>query len=658
MISNMKKFLLLMVLGTMSIAVKAQVAMSQLFTDNMVLQRESEVPLWGKAKPGKPVHVITSWDNKEYFSDVTSDGKWEVKVNTPTAGGPYTITITQNRHTTTIHNVMSGDVWLCSGQSNMEMPVGGWGEVLNYKQEIKDANNYGGIRLLNLEMMGSAKPKEDFNVKGEYGWNVCNEFTVNDFSACAYFFGRELYRHLDIPIGLINTSYGGTNIEAWMNPETISTLEYEQDIVKHGREWDQRRISANIDSLASEWRKEAIRKDRGFENGKALWAAKNLDMSQWKKIHLPGDVWNNGLWTFTGSLWFRKEFQIPKSFAKHDLTFLPGKINDDDIVYFNGVKIGSHDGADMIREYRIPARLVKDGKAVIAVRCVSRDRCFGIMGVNGKIELTNGKERIDLAGDWNYEIGVSSDEIKSPEILTHSATDPSNQYNAMICPLYPYNIKGALWYQGEANVEHEDMYIEALSLLIYDWREKWGTEFPFYVVQLSSYHDPQSSANGKSCWAELREAQSIVGETVKDVHVAVSLDVGDAKDIHPKRKQKVGERLALLARKYSYGEDISADSPAIDSFTIEGSSIRIRFRNAKSLKTPDGSAPRGFTIAGGDHVFHYANAKIEGNEVIVSCPDVKYPLAVRYGWADNPDCNLYNETGLPAPSCRTDNWPN
>lgn len=649
---NMKKTVSVLALLCSVFAAFAQVHISQLFSDNMVLQRNSKAPLWGKAKAGSTVSVITSWDGKSYSAVAGPDGKWSVKVSTPDAGGPYSITFNQGRKSTVLKNVMSGDVWICSGQSNMEMPVEGWGKVTNYEQEVSEAVQYPGIRLLNLKRAYSDAPQEDFEVKDEYGWDICGPATVANFSACAYFFGRELYKDLNIPIGLINTSFGGTCIESWIGSEAITTLDSEKDFIEQGKAVVGKRY--DVDSLRRVWFSQIDAKDRGFSGKKAVWAEAGFDDSAWKNIHVPGDVSKMGMDGFDGSIWFRTAFEMPQAFAGHDVELRLGTIDDNDVTYFNGRKIGETSGYSNERIYVIPARLVKAGKAQLTVRCVDTHGSCGIMGRYGKVEIACGDKSIDISGDWKCCFGATSDEvIKIPESSLRPDF-PSNQFNAMLNPLIPFSVKGALWYQGETNADASYQYRETLPLMIRNWRELWGNEMPFYIVQLANYMELQTDPGEKSGWAELREAQALSAQAVKDAHMAVIIDIGDAKDIHPKNKQEVGRRLGLLARKYTYGEDISADSPAMESYSIEGSSIRIRFKNAKSL-VADGKV-RGFVIAGGDRVFHFADARIDGCDVVVSCPDVKYPLAVRYAWANNPVCNLYNEAGLPACPFRTDDW--
>ncbi len=481
----MKRFLLAMTLGFTSIAGKAQVELSPLFTDNMVMQQLTEAaPLWGKAKPGSSVCVTTSWNGATYEAQADSEGRWNVSVSTAEAGGPYTITIADGtKKKTQLQNVMLGEVWLCSGQSNMEMPIEGWGHVRNWEAEEEEANQYPNIRLLTVNRAQSARPQETFVSAGD-GWQVCNAQTVANFSACGYFFGRELHKQYDVPVGLIYSTWGGTGIQVWMSREAFE---------------------------GQPWQEEDLAK---------LEASAEYGIDQW-------------------------------------------------------------------------------GNAVV-----------------------------------------------------HTSL-----YNAMIHPLVPYTLKGVIWYQGEADVLRSYQYRELMPMMINDWRQKWGYEFPFYMVQLANFMQPSDEPQ-ESNWAEVREAQFITRQTMRDVGMAVAIDVGEAADIHPKNKQEVGHRLALAARATAYGEMIAYEGPMYSNYMIEGDKIRIHFTSATDtgLASSDGEPLNGFAIAGPDHVWHWAKATIEGNSVVVSSSDVPFPLAVRYAWAHNPVCNLVNSTGLPASPFRTDQW--
>lgn len=637
----------------------AQVQLSPLFSDNMVLQQQSQVPLWGKAKAGMIVKIKTSWDSKEYVCKADRDGKWQASITTSEAGGPYEISFTTGKLSQTLKNVMCGDVWLCSGQSNMEMPVRGWGCVNDYEKELADAGNYPLLRILNIQKASSYSPLENFRVVGDGdGWEVSGEDAIEQFSACGYFFGREIQKSTGVPIGLISAAYGGSCVESWMSEDAIAQIPGLKAFVEKREEVKRRGI--NLDSLSAKWVEAILRADAGAEAGKPVWAQAGFDDSEWSSMEVPGNISKVGLGAWDGVLWYRHEVDIPASWAGKDLIFNLQNVDDDDWTYFNGELIGKTEGFNVYRRYIIPGKYVKEGKNLLSIRLVDLRQDAGLLGEAQKLTLACGEEKINISGKWKYRIGSSQSDIdEMPQLVVRRKDYPGNHYNAMIKPIIPFAIKGVIWYQGETNTSAAYQYRETFPVMIENWRRLWGRDFPFYIVQLANFHKKQSSADEHSAWAELREAQAMTASCVKDAHYCVTLDIGDAEDIHPKNKQEVGRRLALLAGKYSYGQsDLCAASPEMCSYFLEGSSVRINFKNTKILRTMDGSsAVKGFVLAGGDHKFYFADARIEGSSVIVSCPQVPFPLAVRYAWADNPDCNLCGENGLPVGSFRTDQWP-
>lgn len=637
----------------------AQVQLSPLFSDNMVLQQQSQVPLWGKAKAGMIVKIKTSWDSKEYVCKADRDGKWQASITTSEAGGPYEISFTTGKLSQTLKNVMCGDVWLCSGQSNMEMPVRGWGCVNDYEKELADAGNYPLLRVLNIQKASSYSPLENFRVVGDGdGWEVSGEDAIEQFSACGYFFGREIQKSTGVPIGLISAAYGGSCVESWMSEDAIAQIPGLKAFVEKREEVKRRGI--NLDSLSAKWVEAILRVDAGAEAGKPVWEQAGFDDSEWSSMEVPGNISKVGLGAWDGVLWYRHEVDIPASWAGKDLIFNLQNVDDDDWTYFNGELIGKTEGFNVYRRYIIPGKYVKAGKNLLSIRLVDLRQDAGLLGEAQKLTLACGEEKINISGKWKYRIGSSQSDIdEMPQLVVRRKDYPGNHYNAMIKPIIPFAIKGVIWYQGETNTSAAYQYRETFPVMIENWRRLWGRDFPFYIVQLANFHKKQSSADEPSSWAELREAQAMTASCVKDAHYCVTLDIGDAEDIHPKNKQEVGRRLALLAEKYSYGQsDLCAASPEMCSYFLEGSSVRINFKNTKILRTMDGSsAVKGFVLAGGDHKFYFADARIEGSSVIVSCPQVPFPLAVRYAWADNPDCDLCGENGLPVGSFRTDQWP-
>ena len=635
----------------------AQVKLSPLFSDNMVLQQQTDAPVWGTTKPNKEVEITTSWNQKKYTAKADAQGQWKTKVATPVAGGPYTVTISDGKPIK-LNNVMIGEVWICSGQSNMEMQVEGWGKVLNYQQEKVEAENYPNIRFLLVEKATSPVPVDELKVV-ENGWQVCSSKSVADFSAAGYFFGRDVHKYRNVPVGLIDTSWGGTYIETWTSKEALATMPAMQKQLEiltdlpQSKEGREQKFHSDVEN----WKKEIEKIDKGFVEGKAAWADMNWKDDAWKTMKVPGLMQEQGLAGFNGIVWFRKTIDIPADWAGKELTLNVGVIDDNDFTYFNGVQVGHTEGWMTPRSYKIPKELVKKGKAVVAVRVMDTGGSGGINGSPESISIQRSKSKVmELAGDWQYQVSLNIKEI--PQMPANTATEPnipSFLSNAMLNPLIPYGIKGAIWYQGEANTGRAYQYRELMPLMITDWRNRWGYDFPFYMVQLASF-TAQQTTPVESGWAELREAQTQTLH-LKNTGMAVTIDIGDAFDIHPKNKQEVGRRLALAARAQTYGEKIPYSSPLYDTYQIEGNKIRIYFKHTDGgLTIKEGDIVKGFTIAGVDHQFHWADAVIDGNSVVVSSPEVSFPIAVRYGWADYPICNLYNGAGLPASPFRTDDW--
>ncbi len=656
-----KLFIALLLAGSMS--ARAQVKLQPLFTDNMVLQQQADVPIWGEDKAGKKVTVTTSWDKRKYTTTTAANGKWKVSVATPKAGGPYSITISDGK-TVRLNNVLIGEVWLCSGQSNMEMPIVGWGNDY-FKAEHKDADNHPNIRLLQLNLVASMTPDNHFAARNN-GWTVCNYTNLAPFSATAYFFGRDLEKHLNVPIGLIQTCWGGTVAEAWTGKES---LELDPDFTKGLKNLSE--MSASKENAMKkyeadklQWQKNVDSKDAGMKNGKAVWAAPGFNDKSWMTMKVPGLFSQNGLEKFDGLVWFRHTVDIPSSMAGKALTLRLGSVDDIDVTYFNGVRIGQTEGWAKERVYQIPARLVKAGRNVIAVRNLDTGGDGGLYGKTEQFRLTaegqkgagQGTQEINLSGEWRYKVSTGMQELPAlPANPNGNPNLPTVLYNAMINPLIPYTIKGAIWYQGEANASRAYQYRDLLPLMINDWRSRWGYRFPFYIVQLANFmarHDHPT----ESAWAELREAQALT-TNLDNTGVSCTIDIGMEKDIHPSNKQDVGHRLALIARAKTYGQNIEFSGPLYKSYEMMGHCIRIHFdHTTDGLKTNDDRPVTGFAIAGPDHVWHWATATIDGNSVIVSSDKVKFPVAVRYAWADNPACNLYNGANLPAFPFRTDCW--
>ena len=633
---------------------QAKVVFPSVFTDNMVLQQKTDITFYGDATKNKQLTVKTGWNGKEYHTEADGQGKWSLKIPTPAAGGPYEITFSDGKKLQ-LKNVMIGEVWFCSGQSNMEMPVAGWGKVMNYEQEIAEAA-YPAIRLFQVKKNTSLAPlKEVESTLG--GWQECSSATVPEFSALAYFYARALWKELNVPIGVIDCTWGGTPAEAWTNHETLrQVMGFREEMDKLERlGFDPNRMEQAYSEERAHWQSLFTEKDKGMENGKLCWTAPSLSEEDWQTISLPGYWEGKGLKDFDGIIWFRRSLEIPAEWAGKPLTLRLGMIDDEDITYFNGVEIARGAGYMTPRTYTIPAKLVKAGKAVLAVRVSDFGGEGGIHGKAEDLYVEADGKRISLAGDWKYRIGLSLTGFPpAPISPVQSSSYPTVLFNAMVKPWTAFPIKGVIWYQGEANVGRSEQYGDLFPALITDWRRQWRSNFPFYFVQLANFMESKK-IQPNSEWAALREAQTKALK-LDQVGMAVTIDIGLADDIHPKNKQEVGRRLALLALAGSYGKNVSSSAPVFQNYIIKGDKMELDFgQKQDGFKIKD-TTLKGFTIAGPDRVFYSAEAMVQNGKIIVSSPKVSVPLAARYGWADNPDCNLYGENGLPVAPFRTDCW--
>ena len=624
--------------------VQAEVKLPKVFSNNMVLQRDIPIKLWGWADKKEKITVILHDDTLSVKVD--RKGKWMAELPAREAGGPYELIIS-GENEIKLSNILFGDVWVCSGQSNMEWPMH---STNNAEEEIANAT-HPRIRLIAVEKKVSTKPLEDCE---SAGWVVCGPETVTNFSAVGYYFGRKLHDDLDVPIGLIHTSWGGTNVETWTSAPSIEKIEGFEGIAEELKSFDQEKIIAEQRAKLESITGPLPDQDEGMDGDQALWASEKTNYSSWKEMELPG-LWETKLTNLDGIVWFEKEFELERMDLVGDVTIHLGKIDDSDITFLNGTEIGrTIQKYNESRVYLAPKKLLNIGKNTIVVRVEDTGGGGGIYGDPDDLYVKVENKKISLAGSWKYKIGRGD---FSASISPNSM--PSLLYNAMIHPIIPYGIKGAIWYQGESNAGRAYQYRTTFPNMITNWRQDWGLgDFPFFFVQLANYMAPVDEP-AESAWAELREAQAMT-LSLPNTGMATIIDIGAADDIHPRNKLDVGRRLALNALNKTYGKEVVFSGPTFKEMKVQGNRVTITYDNLGSgfyLKDKYGYV-NGFSVAGKDRKFHWAKAYITGETVEVSCDKVAKPVAVRYGWANNPeDLNLFNMEGLPAVPFRTDDWP-
>lgn len=631
------------------VQLQAKITLPTYFSSNMVLQQNAEIKMQGNANSGTRIMLACSWDKKVYAEWTDKAGNFTIKIKTPAFGGPYTMVLSGEGMAIKFDNVLVGDVWLCSGQSNMEMPLSGWGKINNYQKEIAAAN-YPKIRLLQVKHTTSNMPLADASIENG-GWAVCSPASIPEFSSTAYFFAREVFEKTGIPIGLIHSSWGGTIAEAWTSPQTISTI---PDFKALLSKVQQSREEDTYPAEVAQWQKILDQQDPGFNAGSAIWAANNANDTDWPQMELPAFFDLKEKPNFDGVVWFRKKITIPKAWAGKPVKISLGTIDDNDITFLDGKEIGRTQGYDQTRNYTLAAEKVTAGEHTLTVRVFDGGGGGGIYGDDASFFLQSGTDQQSLAGMWKYKVGVDIKDFKPMPQPNNGPNRPTVLYNAMINPFISFPIRGVIWYQGESNAGRWKQYQTLFPSLINDWRQKWhNPNLPFYFVQLASY------ARGEGddfSWPLQREAQ-LKSLKLPNTGMAVTIDIGDEKDIHPKNKQDVGKRLALIALAKSYGLPIAYSGPKYMGMAVQGNEVAINFELNKGLKAKENTL-FGFSIAGDDRIFHPADAVIKDGVVYVKSAAVTKPVAVRYAWANAPQANLTNASGLPASPFRTDNWLN
>ncbi len=615
---------------------------SPIFGDNMVLQRDKADTIWGWSARGDKIRVDIADKSASAIAD--SHGRWEVRIQPPRAGGPYTVRIVGEHQTVELHNVLVGDVWLCGGQSNMGVPLR---FSRNGEEEIKAAN-YPDIRFFSV----ADHPAYHHSDIVEGAWKVVSPDTAAWMSAVAYYFARRVQQDIHVPIGLVVDALGGTPAEAWtsaaalrpMHDFDIPLAEVQKHATENGPEYG---------NYVMHWYDEY---DVGL---KGRWSATDFDDSNWRTVEVPGGFAGLGVSYAPAVAWFRREVTLSDPIPTGRALLFLGSIERMDTAYINGTEVGASAWVENPRMYFIHDGILKPGKNVIAIRVLKTKADGGFLSKPEELRLVLGdKTTIPLAGKWKGQLSVDA---RPPHPLPIAYENwpvmPTVLYEGMLVPLAPLSITGALWYQGEQNSERGFQYRRLLPVMIADWRKLFAQgDIPFYIVSLPAFAH-RSDTPVDDAWAETRESQALTAASVPNSCLAVTIDTGDPDNLHPKDKEPVGERLALCALAKHYRKRVVYSGPTLASVKRLPGSIRLRFANANGGLFMKGPTLQTFQIAGDDRKWHWADARVKGNTVVVSSPSVPNPKEVRYAWQSNPATTLFNRAGLPAGPFRTDNWP-
>ena len=607
----------------MSAQTPAKVRLPKLISDSMVLQRDVDLNIWGWSDPG--TWITVRFNGGYYETKTGEDGRWTVTLPPQKAGGPYIMEVNE----ITIRDVLVGDVWLCSGQSNQETPIH---RLVELFPEINRSDN-NMIRHYKVPTQDSKEALQE-EIAGNAVWHSGDASEVMNWTALAYFYAQEAYSRTGVPQGMLVSSLGGSAIESWVSQEYLKDFP-----------------ALILDREALEGLEAAM-----ADKGEGVWESPDFDDSDWKTMEMPGTWRENGL-NVRGTVWMRKDFEIPESMDGRHAKLSMGTLMHNDRVYVNGVFVGSTGYEYPPRRYHIPAGVLRKGKNTIVVR-------LNAPGGNGEFikdkpyKIIGDAAEIDLTGTWKYNVGTDMSEAAAfADRLKNRKNVGSGLYNGMIYPIRNYKVRAAIWYQGESNAGRAHEYGALMTSLITGWRELWGMpDMPFLLVQLPNYMQTHEQPTD-SGWARIREAQLQAFKTIPNTALAVTYDVGEWNDIHPLNKKAVAQRLFLGARKAVYGEKVTASGPVYKDMKVDGDKIIITFTETGRGLMAKGGELKHFAIAGADRKFVWADAIIKGNKVIVSSKEVPDPVAVRYAWADNPDgANLCNKDGLLASPFRTDDW--
>lgn len=635
----MKRIIWIAIWVLLTVQLQAQLHLPRFFSDHMVLQRHKPVTVWGWDTPGSTVCVILGGNQERVEANAV--GEWRVELKPLQAGGPYDMEIVGQHEQIILHDILIGDVWLCGGQSNMEFALK---DALGADTTIARAGNPW-IRLLTVPK--TVQFTEQNDIAGGQ-WEECTPATVPVFSAVGYYFGKYLQEDLQVPVGLIHTSWGGTDIRTW----TSWTTMLKTDELKSYQ-------GKSVNDLVNDIHKkqqhyfDALQNDPGME-GK--WYQNDTQLNEWENTTVP-QASGNILDREDGIVWYVKSFDLPGDATGKESVLHLGPVDDEDITYINGIQVGSVADWSSPRQYTVPQGILKKGENRLTVKCKDNNGGGGLTGTSNQYYLEVGEQTFQLDGQWKIKPSVLTSMFQHRSVADCNIA--SVLYNGMVHPLVGYPVKGVIWYQGESNDFEAYRYRALFPAMITDWRTLWGYDFPFIWVQLANYKAVKEHPD-ESQWAELREAQNM---TLALPHTgqAVITDIGDAHDIHPRNKGDVGFRLYRNALEVAYDRKVIGAGPVYKSMKIKGNQIILTFSNiGEGLAAKDGNPDgllKGFTIAGEDRRFVPASARIQGKQVIVTSEQVTRPVAVRYGWADNPcDADLVNSARLLASPFRTDSW--
>ncbi len=611
-----------------------ELSLPKVFSDHMVLQRDADVRIWGTSRPSSMVTIMI--DDISVTTEANNSGQWEAFLPKHKAGGPHTITI-DSRKTISFSDVYFGDVWIAGGQSNMEWQIGD--NIDNMEIELNDAN-YPEIRFFKVAHDISAQPLYD--LKHDAEWKVANKENAREFSAVAWFFAKHNHAEKDVPIGIIDNNWGGTPAESWAPAARLASIngykEAAEEMLNPEIDWANR-FEENEQRITEKYQR--VQDQTDFLS----FGAHQSDFNDfnWIEIELPNSAPLNDF------VWLRKNFTLENTDNARLSFGSPGKFT---VVFINGEKVYGKIWSDDPEIINISPDVLKEGENVIAIRTVEDWNNQTFIGLEDEFWIEAGDQKINLEGAWKFSNTV---EPPMPTTVRYEHR-PGTLFNAMINPVAGYSIKGAIWYQGESNVGQYQYYNELFEAMIEEWRKSWNQgDFPFLFVQLANFQQKQDDPYD-SWWARLREAQTQT-LSLANTGMATIIDIGEANDIHPRNKQDVGYRLWQSARRVAFYEDVIDSGPMYRGHVLDGDRVILSFNNiGKGLQNKRLGSITGFSIAGSDSVFHWAEARINGDHIIVSSDMVENPVAVRYAWEDNPDAFMYNINGLPMVPFRTDDW--